>query len=129
VADDYPGAALKHLSDCKALLAVKRYDNAGYLAGYVVECAAKTVIRAEGGPLDDHLNRLTPEVLRLSALPGQRTAKYISHPKFHTMRGWYTGLRYTPTGTVSEADATTWVAEARRLYAEVIMAMKIDGVI
>ncbi|MDW8396565.1 MAG: HEPN domain-containing protein, partial [Anaerolineae bacterium] len=42
--DDYPRAALKHLEDAEALLKAHRYDGAGYHAGYVVECALKTLL-------------------------------------------------------------------------------------
>jgi hypothetical protein len=42
--DDYPGAAKKHLDDAHALIAAKRFDGAGYLTGYVVECALRTVV-------------------------------------------------------------------------------------
>jgi len=42
--DDHPDAAAKNLDDALALLAAGRFDGAGYLAGYVVECSLKTVI-------------------------------------------------------------------------------------
>ena len=42
--DDYPGAAKKHLDDAAALLAAKRFDGAGYLLGYVIECSLRTVV-------------------------------------------------------------------------------------
>ena len=45
--DDHPEAAAKHLDDAAALLAARRYDGAGYLAGYVLECAFKTIIILE----------------------------------------------------------------------------------
>jgi hypothetical protein len=42
--DDYPAAAAKHLDDASALVDAERYDAAGYLAGYVVECSLRTVV-------------------------------------------------------------------------------------
>ncbi len=42
--DDFPDAAGKNLSDAMTLLEANRYDGAGYLAGYVVECSLKTFI-------------------------------------------------------------------------------------
>lgn len=45
--DDHPEAAAKHLDDAKALLAATRYDGAGYLAGYVLECSFKTIVILE----------------------------------------------------------------------------------
>jgi hypothetical protein len=38
-------------------------------------------------------------------------------------------VRYKAPGAVSEATASAWVAEAQRLYREVIIAMKLDGVL
>ena len=49
MADNYPEAAWKHVTDSEALLAAKRYDGAGYLAGYAVECTLKTLIWVESG--------------------------------------------------------------------------------
>ena len=46
--DDFPGAASKHLFDSEALLAASRFDGAGYLAGYAVECTIKTIAYVEG---------------------------------------------------------------------------------
>ena len=42
--------------------------------------------------------------------------------------GWNEKLRYQPDGHVGEAAARAWVAEARRLYDEVIVQMRVDGV-
>ena len=42
--DDYPAAARKHLLDAETLASVSRFDGAGYLAGYAVECSLRTVI-------------------------------------------------------------------------------------
>ncbi|XXY53413.1 hypothetical protein WME91_19980 [Sorangium sp. So ce269] len=42
--DDYPAAAAKHLDDASALLGAKRFDGAGYLAGYVIECSLRSVV-------------------------------------------------------------------------------------
>ena len=36
--DDYPEAAGKHIEDADLLLQAQRFDGAGYLTGYVVEC-------------------------------------------------------------------------------------------
>jgi hypothetical protein len=49
--DDFPGAASKHVLDGEALLAANRFDGAGYLAGYAVECTTKTLVQVEGARL------------------------------------------------------------------------------
>lgn len=135
--DDYPGAAAKHVDDCAALLVARRFDGAGYLAGYVVECAIKTLIEVEGScPRDQRhdLGSLSRKALQLAAMPGQRTGRYIKHPDVTTLNyglptGWDEELRYQGAGRITEATATTWVTEARRLHNEVIIPMRLDGVI
>ena len=67
--DDYPEAAGKHMQDSGALLARGRYDGAAYLAGYVVECALKTLIQLEAGQVGHHhdLSRLDRDLDSLAA--------------------------------------------------------------
>lgn len=121
--------------DSEALLHVNRYDGAGYLAGYAVECTLKTLIwvenRGMGGGHD--LNKLSTKALHLHSLPSQKTASYVTHPGITSLLygsvGWREDLRYEPEGTVSARDSTAWVSEARRLHDEVIIPMKLDGVI
>jgi hypothetical protein len=134
--DDYPGAASKHVLDGEALLAGNRFDGAGYLAGYSVECTIKTLAQVEGASLRSlrvhDLGVLSREALRLAALPSQRTACYVTNPNVTTLTygdppGWREELRYQPDGYVGEASAKAWVAEARRLYDEVIVQMKLNG--
>ena len=61
MADNYPAAAIKHVRDSEALLAARRYDGAGYLAGYAEECTLKTLIWVETnqGRRSHNLNRLS----------------------------------------------------------------------
>ena len=76
--DDYPGAASKHVLDSEALLVADRFDGAGYLAGYAVECIIKTVAQIEGNPLHGHdLGNLSRSALALVAQPSGRTARYL----------------------------------------------------
>jgi len=84
--DDYPGAASKHVLDSEALLAARRFDGAGYLAGYAVECTIKTLIRLEGQSLRGHnLETLSCKAMGLAALPRQRTARYVTNPNLTTL--------------------------------------------
>jgi hypothetical protein len=131
--DDFPGAASKHVLDSEALLAANRFDGAGYLAGYAVECTIKTLVQVEGASRHGHnLGDLSRKALGLAALPSQRTARYLTNPNLTTLAygdppGWNEKLRYQPDGYVGEACAKAWVAEARRLYDEVIVQMKLNG--
>ncbi|MFB3776108.1 MAG: HEPN domain-containing protein [Bryobacteraceae bacterium] len=131
--DDYPKAAGKHAVDSRALLAARRFDGAGYLAGYAVECVLKTVVEVEGSnprPFGHDLSRLNRESLQLASVASVRTAKYAA-----PLRGtrlpveWSPGLRYQPPGVVSEDQAKEWVTVAERLYEKVIVPMRLDGVI
>jgi hypothetical protein len=135
VADNYPEAAWKHVTDSEALLIVRRYDGAGYLAGYAVECTLKTLIQVENprGTRGHNLNSLSSTALQLLCLPAQRTAWYVRHPNVTSLpygsAGWRETLRYEAGGAVSKADSEAWVAEAKRLLNEIIIPMKMDGVI
>jgi hypothetical protein len=131
--DDYPGAASKHVLDGEALLAAGRFDGAGYLAGYAVECTIKTVAQVEGNPLRGHnLGALSRGALALLALPSGRTACYLTNPDFTSLTygdpsGWTETMRYRAEGFVNQTDAARWVAEARRLHDEVIVQMRLNG--
>jgi len=121
--------------DSEALLKVNRYDGAGYLAGYAVECTLKTLIYVEtGGARGGHnLNRLSARALHLHSLATQKTASYVTNPGITALLygsgGWRETLRYEPEGAVPQADSAAWVSEARRLHDEIIIPMKLDGVI
>lgn len=135
LADNYPEAARKHVLDSEALLNIKRYDGAGYLAGYAVECTLKTLIIVETGGRDRRhdLGKLSAKALQLLSLSSQKTASYVKQPGITSLSygpaGWRETLRYEPEGTVSQTDSVAWVSEARRLHDEVIIPMKLDGVI
>ena len=134
--DDHPDAAGKLLDDASALLTAQRNDGAAYLAGYVVECALKTLVLLERGQVAHihSLNVLSHEALRLAAVPGARTARYARGPTpGHSMYAgnprWTEELRYRPPGTIAGATANEWVEEARRMYLTTIAQMRLDGVI
>lgn len=135
MADNYPEAAKKHVLDSESLLGQSRYDGAGYLAGYAVECVLKTLIWVESGRGGGghRLNELSASALRLLSLATQKTARYVKLPTVTSLtygaRGWRETLRYEPEGTVPEVDSRAWVTEARRLHDEIILPMKKDGVI
>ncbi len=135
MADNYPEAARKHVLDCEALLGASRYDGAGYLAGYAVECTLKTLIWVETrkkGSGGHDLKSLSARALQLACLPAQQTAKYVKGQTVTSLRGpagWRSTLRYEPEGTVSEADCRAWVSQARRLHDTIIFPMQQAGVL
>jgi hypothetical protein len=134
--DDYPDASKKHVEDSKKLLDANRFDGAGYLAGYAVECIIKTIALVEGNPVRGHnLNDLKTETIRFLRIPSCKTAKYVTNPAITFMSyganpiEWQETIRYQGEGRVSDAVARAWVKETQRLYHEVISQMILDGVI
>ena len=136
--DDYPEAAQKNAQDALELLRANRYDGAGYLAGYAVECALKTIVQVESGEGDrvwgHNLNDLSRSALLFASLPAAKTARYVHLPAITTLsyglpHGWQETLRYRPMGTIPSETAKAWVAEAERLCNETIASMRLDGVI
>lgn len=136
--EDYPEAALKHCDDARHLILGNRADGAAYLAGYAVECALKTLVQVEKKStrlINDHnLNNLSAQALGLAAQPTNITAKYLTNTStLTTLRydnppaGWKEYLRYFPVGTIPALTAEQWVAEAERLYIEIIGELKKDG--
>ena len=85
MADNYPEAAWKHVTDSEALLAAKRYDGAGYLAGYAVECTLKTLIWVESGRGrgGHNLTHLSGTAVHLLSLPGSKDGLLCKAPECH----------------------------------------------
>lgn len=133
--DDHPEAARKHLDDTSVLSTGNRPDGAAYLAGYVVECSLKSLVLLEGGtPWGHDLNALSRDALRLAALPGARTARYIprmtpGHTLYDPQGGWRETIRYRAPGCVDRATAASWVGEAQAIFESTIVPMQLDGVI
>lgn len=131
--DDFPDAAEKHLADAQALADAERYDGAGYLAGYVVECALKTLLEVEGAPGWGHsLVDLGKDVGAVCALAGARTARYLT-PSVRAVpvaaiAGWSATMRYH-SPSMSAGDAQAWLDEANTIYQDTVASMILDGVI
>lgn len=145
--DDYPEASQKHLADAQVLDREQRHDGCYYLAGYVVECALKSVLlhQASWDPptrthsprkLNAELDRLrTPnhdirgllEELARTATP--HTAKYVpSTSAAKNVSRWRPAVRYR-TPNVSAADSAAVLAEAKKLFSLTVDQMRRDGVI
>jgi len=130
--------------DADLLLRQGRYDGAGYLTGYVVECVLKTYILVGQSPsplakvakADRHhrLNDLSQSALRLAAMPSAQTARYplkmtTGHPMYDVKTGWREQIRYRAAAAVTAQQAQDWLTEARAVYAPALPQMKLDGVI
>ena len=131
--DDYPDAARKHLEDAKVLLAGSRPDGAAYLAGYVVECALKTVVQLATGR-SSHRHDLTGFCDQLDVLAAQASGRWgrtylaaeASLRASRILNNWTPEQRYRSPGVIV-VDATAWCQEADLAYREIIGPLQLAG--
>jgi hypothetical protein len=145
--DDHADAAGKHLSDAGALLEKNRFDGAGYLSGYVVECVLKSVVLHDKS-FDSSIGHHDPTTLAawhkmLSRKPyghdlpalaaivvGTEGAPYMPGLPFNAaVFNWRETLRYAPPGMVTEAQSRDYHACADMAYQQAIVAMRLQGLI
>ncbi|MCY1056581.1 hypothetical protein [Nannocystis sp. SCPEA4] len=145
--DDHPEASQKHWLDACALRAGGRYDGTAYLAGYVVECALKTVILYDRaydpatGTYDPAALTLWHEELRKPKKFGHSLAKLIAAtigqgadyfpPISNTasvVQQWKETFRYQAAGRVTADQADAFLAWAEMAYEQVVQ-MDLDGVL
>lgn len=138
--DDHPEAAKKHLSDAEALVKAGRSDGTAYLSGYVVECSLKSVVLLQTNAPnpnwrrgDGHkLPKIHSELINLTTLPGSKIARYVnttlkSLPNAAVL-AWNPEMRYRAP-SIGNAQAATWLSEARLVYEQTLGQMILDGVI
>ena len=131
--DDYPEAAGKHLHDASVLMDGARHDGTAYLAGYVVECALKTLIQmqTERFHRSHDLQGLDSTLGTIAALADRPTKQmYASARKI--LRGadilaWNPEMRYQAADVTDSSTAGTWLREATNIYSRIIGEMKMDG--
>jgi HEPN domain-containing protein len=135
-AESFSNSAGRHLRDAKILLEEKRWDNAVYLAGYVVECSFKVLVeqyfKHDGGAVKKYghdlteLDGKTMERLRVlypildKQLPALRIADTVlaqNHPE----------RRYFKSGLWVEAEAENAVQRAEEIYREIIPELVLNG--
>lgn len=134
--DSFAQAAARHLYDAKILKNQQRWDNAVYLAGYVVECSFKvllevylpeqnTAVRRYGHDLTeiqykamDRLRLMYP-VIDMQ-LPVSRTEGTVLD-QYHPQR------RYGKSGLWSKTEAEKAVQRAEEIYVEIIPKLILDG--
>lgn len=132
--DDYPEAAEKHLEDASELFARARYDGTAYLAGYVVECALKTLIQVETRQTrrGHDLQRLNSTLGTIAALADRRThAMYAYAMTILAGAGvleWNPEMRYR-AAYVTGSTARKWLQEATAIYTRIIGDLKMAGTI
>jgi len=136
--ESFSNSAGRHLQDAQTLLAEQRWDNAVYLAGYVVECSFKVLIdqhfKHDLGAVKKYGHDLTEldgramERLRLlyptldRQLPSNRIIDTVlaqSHPE----------RRYAKSGLWTESEAILAVRRAAEIYREIIPMLVLNGLI
>ena len=134
--ESFSNSAGRHLQDAQILLKEQRWDNAVYLAGYVVECSFKVLVKQyfkhDQDPAKKYGHDLTElegramERLRVlypildRQLPASRIVDTVlaqNHP----------GRRYSTSGLWAEADAKTAVQRAEEIYREIISKLVLNG--
>lgn len=129
---DYASAAGRHLWDAGVLREQERWDNMGYLCGYVAECGVKAVIEMAGIVFRRHLHQISRDHLLLAAdlsLAARRYPIDLDSDLTALQSDWSTDLRYAETGTLSESDAIQFLDRAQGVYDRTIGEMILDGLI
>lgn len=132
----FANSAARHLTDAKILWENQRWDNAVYLAGYVVECSFKLLVeqyfnndrkatKKYGHDLTE-LEGKAMERLRVlypildSRLPASRITDTVL-PRYHPER------RYAKSGLWTEEEAKLAVERAEEIYREIIPKLVLNG--
>lgn len=146
--DDHPEASQKHWLDARALHAAGRHDGTAYLAGYVVECALKTVILYDRAydPATRSYDRVPLTLwhaeLRNPKKFGHSLAKLIAatisqqgaayFPPIpdtaSVVQQWKETFRYRAAGRVTADQADAFLAWAEMAH-ERVVEMQLDGVL
>ena len=126
--------AEKHLTDSSLFLDQKRFDNAGYLSGYVVECCLKALLDIDGMPsvkeLGHELPLMAGNALMLGYVlaPSRRRYNLAATPDLDLLiRDWKPDSRYEKENTTTPALAESRVRGARAAYEQIVVAMILDG--
>lgn len=130
IQENYASAAGRHLNDARTLCDAGRWDNAGYLAGYAVECSVKAVIDHAGLRLRSHLNEIPQQLMLLAAdlsLAARRYPVDMDPDVDMVRRNWAPDLRYAGTGTLAQPDALALAKSADGVFRRTVNAMVLDG--
>lgn len=133
MSDAFASAATRHWEDAQRLFQADRFDNAAYLAGYVVECSLKVLVQAGGTdpkPWGHNLTALAGEALRLACLIMPSIRRYTLPPSsdFEDLaQHWTPEMRYSITGMITRSTAQSWLRAAEQTYRAIIIETVLDG--
>lgn len=127
-------AAARHLHDAEILLNQQRWDNAIYLAGYVVECTFKVLVDKYISDRDcskfgHNLTELQGKgIERLRIIyPTLDTQLPISRTNETVLADYHPQRRYFKSGLWNESEAREAVKRAAEIYNEIIPRLILDG--
>ncbi len=128
-------AAQKHLTDSSLLLDQKRFDNAAYLSGYVVECCLKALLHMDGMPSVKELGHDLPLMagnalmLGYALAPSRRRYNLTSTTDLDDLvSNWRPDSRYEKESATVLALAQSRLKGAQTAYEQIGVAMILDGV-
>ncbi|WP_157064035.1 hypothetical protein [Methylobacterium tarhaniae] len=117
--DDYAAAAARHYHDAESLAANARYDNAGHLIGFAIECAIKKKLREiHKNPTmicEGHHPTVQAELRRTLSSRGMSGPWLSISQDKKLLQGWLVGDRYSADGAVSQAKYGEWLASAQKV--------------
>ena len=136
--ESFSASAGRHLQDAQILLREKRWDNAVYLAGYVVECSFKVLVEQyflnDRGAVKKYGHDLTK--LEGKAMERLRVLYPILDRQLPTSRIDGTVLannhperRYFNSGLWTESEAKISVERAEEIYRRIIPKLVLNGLI
>jgi HEPN domain-containing protein len=131
MAEHYPNAAYRHLTDSKHLLDASSWDGSAYLAGYVIECSLKALISHSTTPpgIDLHamghdLSSLTKRLDQMASSRQSLWKRHVSAQWLSALRGrldssrpsWSPSMRYESRNPSWAVQADSWWKTANRCF-------------
>ena len=121
MADFFSAAARRHRDDARHLAASDRFQNAGHLIGFAVECLTKAVLERAGIPIDTQYRGHFPE-LRGKLLNQGRTramrqlTPIIEDENF--LQGWRADCRYEDNIPAQDAKTRydSWLTDVDNVF-------------
>ena len=136
--ESFPQAAGRHLHDAQILLDKERWDNAVYLAGYVVECSFKVLVTVYISEDIEEIKTYGHDLKKLQgkAMNRLRLMYPVLDMQLPTSRIEGTVLkqkhperRYAKSGLWNKNQAEKAVEAAEEIYQEIILKLILDGII
>ena len=131
--ENFADAAARHLDDAMLLKAQRRFDNAAYLSGYVVECAMKAVLAASSMTpqgLGHELQTISVDAMSLLWIVAPAMRRYevpASNEVDELIRDWRPDLRYGKSGVFDSVKAEQWTSAANRVFESFVVNSVLDG--